>query len=326
MTPPTNIKAIQSELEHLNRRIADLEVRSAGLARDLDQYAQVLNRTHEGLMMLDVDQRIKAVNQTLLTLLGYEREEMAGRLPDAFFSRRTVGVFSASPNHLSFEAFFTPKQGEPIPFLFSRSTLRDPDGRVAGYAAFLIDLTELKAAQEELRESEERYRQLAMRDSLTGLYNTRHLYRQLDELTHQARTRGTVFSLIFMDMDNFKRVVDTYGHLNGSRALQEVADTIRSCLEPPEFGVAYGGDEFVVVLPGRETARARETAECIRSRMKATSYLSEAGFHVTLQASFGLATCPDDGDNRTVLLALADQAMFRVKTSGKDGIGVGSNP
>jgi diguanylate cyclase (GGDEF)-like protein len=144
----------------------------------------------------------------------------------------------------------------------------------------------------------------------------------LDDLIEENMITKKPFSLLFMDMDNFKRVVDTYGHLNGSQALKEVAVTIKSCLRAPCFGVAYGGDEFVIVLPGFNKQQATEKAEQIRSQMKQTTYLTKAGHNVHLGASFGLATFPEDTDNRTGLLALADQAMFRIKQTGKDSIGV----
>jgi diguanylate cyclase (GGDEF)-like protein len=169
-------------------------------------------------------------------------------------------------------------------------------------------------------ENMKRYRRIhnmAIRDDLTGLYNTRYLYTALSDLV--ARN-DRPFSLIFMDMDNFKRVVDTYGHLKGSQALQEVARTIRSCLEEPAFGVAYGGDEFVVVLQGYDKDRALDKAEEIRSRMKDTLYLTAHGHQARLRASFGIATCPEDAGNVSGLLALADRAMFRVKEEGKDAV------
>jgi diguanylate cyclase (GGDEF)-like protein len=125
-----------------------------------------------------------------------------------------------------------------------------------------------------------------------------------------------------MDMDNFKRVVDTYGHLNGSQALKEVALTIKKCLRQPCFGVAYGGDEFVVVLPGFSKEQATHKAEEIRAKMKRSTYLAGAGQNVRLAASFGIATFPEDSDTRSGLLALADKAMFQIKQTCKDSIGV----
>jgi diguanylate cyclase (GGDEF)-like protein len=208
------------------------------------------------------------------------------------FGGRTVGVIEVvNPRNL---------EGDPLPLL----------SIIADYAAIAV-------------ENMRRYREiqnLAIHDDLTGLYNTRHLYRVLGHLVRTAEETKDPFSLIFMDIDHFKRVVDTYGHLKGSQAIQEVARTIRECLTEPAFGVAYGGDEFVAVLQGSDKAQALKKAEEIRSRMKQTVYLSNHGHQVSLSASFGIATFPEDAGDVTGLLALADRAMFDVKEKGKDAI------
>jgi diguanylate cyclase (GGDEF)-like protein len=103
-----------------------------------------------------------------------------------------------------------------------------------------------------------------------------------------------------------------------------VAGTIKKCLMKPSFGVAYGGDEFVVVLPGAAKDQAKGKAEEIRARMKLTHYLARERHNVRLSASFGIATFPDDTDSRTGLLALADKAMFHIKQTCKDSIGITS--
>jgi diguanylate cyclase (GGDEF)-like protein len=162
---------------------------------------------------------------------------------------------------------------------------------------------------------------LSLLDDLTGLYNTRYLYQALDKIIAESRLSEAPISLIFMDMDDFKHVVDTHGHLNGSQALREVARTIRSLIKKPCFGVAYGGDEFVVVLPGFEKNRAKSKVEAIRAKMRRTTYLTESGLAVRLSASFGLASYPEDAQNIIGLLGLADKALFRVKQTGKGFIG-----
>ena len=123
-----------------------------------------------------------------------------------------------------------------------------------------------------------------------------------------------------MDIDNFKQVVDTNGHLNASKTLREIAATIKSTLPEPAYGVAYGGDEFVVVLPGFDKQQALLLAETIRLRIKESTYLKSSNLQVHVSASLGIATFPDDADNLTDLLARADQAMFSVKEGGKDSI------
>jgi diguanylate cyclase (GGDEF)-like protein len=178
----------------------------------------------------------------------------------------------------------------------------------------------LKKTQKALRKSEKKFREQAIHDNLTGLYNTRYLYKALSELIAKSAATSRPFSLIFMDIDNFKHVVDTHGHLNASRALQEIAATIKSTLQEPAYGVAYGGDEFVVILPGFNKIQALNMAEFMRSRIKETVYLQKAGLKVYLSASFGVSTYPRDASTLADLLALADQAMFNVKERGKDSV------
>jgi diguanylate cyclase (GGDEF)-like protein len=129
-------------------------------------------------------------------------------------------------------------------------------------------------------------------DNLTGLYNTRYLYQALEGLVAASAPDGSPFSVLFIDLDHFKRVVDRRGHLNGSRAIQEVAATIRSCLAPPAWAVAYAGDEFVVVLPGFSRVAALEKAVEIRTTIRQTAYLATTEQPIRLAASFGVATYP----------------------------------
>ena len=144
----------------------------------------------------------------------------------------------------------------------------------------------------------------------------------METLLAESAAAAVPFSLLFLDIDNFKRVVDTNGHLNGTRTLQEVAALIRQCVSAPAFGVSYGGDEFVVVLPGLGKRQALDTAEEMRRTLSQTQFLANRGLQVHIEASFGVATYPEDATDRTGLLALADQAMFDVKSRGKNAVGV----
>ncbi len=434
--------------EFLVQQVDSLKKELDDCRKAQNKYYQMLESTSEGFMLLDFDFSITEVNKALLRISGYRLSDFLGYKIDKFYDKRSVNFYSASRNHLSFEALFRASTGREIPMLFSRSTLKDDEGRTNGYMFFLADLTELKATQEELKKAEQRYRSmyqnavqgmfqsrlsgelirvnpsyasilgydspgellaikegpdkfyfdpedrlkmlravkkkgsvvnhdlqlkrkdgkpvwilanirliddgrgnqmlegilvdntkrkvlerelrrdrqkfrnLANHDNLTGLFNTRYLYKALDELIEDSRQTNLPFSLVFMDMDNFKHVVDTYGHLNGSQALKEVAHTIKACIRKPCFGVAYGGDEFVVVLPGFSNEQAYKKVEEIRAEMKQSLYLTQKRHNVCLKASFGIATFPTDSSTRNGLLALADKAMFRIKLTGKDSIGI----
>ncbi len=179
----------------------------------------------------------------------------------------------------------------------------------------------LKRTRKALEKSEKKFREQAVHDDLTGLYNTRYLYKTLSRLISGNQAGSGLFSLIFMDIDDFKTVVDTHGHLNASRAIQEVAATVQKAVAEPAFCVAYGGDEFVIVLPEMAKKAAVEIADNIRIRIGKTPYLTGVGLRVFITSSFGVSTFPDDAAGLTEILALADRAMFKVKKQGKNSVG-----
>lgn len=162
--------------------------------------------------------------------------------------------------------------------------------------------------------------EMALQDNLTGLYNQRHLFQSLKKLIAHHRKNGGCLSLIFADMDDFKEVVDRLGHLYGSRVLSEAARRIQGQIEKPAFAVAYGGDEFVIVLPDCDRRKATKVALRLRDAIRREPFLLQWEKRERLTASFGVAAFPDDADDCTALLALADKYMFSVKSAGKDHV------
>jgi diguanylate cyclase (GGDEF)-like protein len=172
-------------------------------------------------------------------------------------------------------------------------------------------------------ENMKRYTQihdLSIRDNLTGMYNTRYLYQTLTAMISERSASRAPVSLIFMDVDNFKQVVDTYGHLKGSQVLHEIAGTLLDSIQEPAFGVAYAGDEFVVVFPDMTKGAAFQKAEDIRMRINETQYLFNFEHNIHVSVSIGLASFPEDAGDIRELLALADGALFQIKASGKNGV------
>lgn len=163
-------------------------------------------------------------------------------------------------------------------------------------------------------------RRLSITDEYTGLYNARHLYGVLEEIIQKAREEKSSIAVAFADIDNFKKLVDKYGHLLGSQILKEIAATIEDCLSPTDIVFKYGGDEYVLVLPGRSRTEARQVIETIRSGIAGATYLQSEGVPALVSASFGVAIFPEDGTTARELLLAADRLLYQVKNTTKDGL------
>jgi diguanylate cyclase (GGDEF)-like protein len=153
--------------------------------------------------------------------------------------------------------------------------------------------------------------ELTITDDVTGLFNARHLYTMLEE--HVARRQ--VFSLMFIDLDRFKSVNDTHGHLVGSRLLAEVGGLMKRCLGPNNSAFRYGGDEFVALLPGMGKAAATGTTMALWNELRSARFLEGAGLSLHLSGSFGLATFPEDGNTVATILRSADTMMYEAKVA-----------
>ncbi len=166
----------------------------------------------------------------------------------------------------------------------------------------------------------QRVEDLTVVDEHTGLFNARHLHAVLPAEVDRARRYGHPLSLIFFDLDHFKKVNDRHGHQAGSAILRECGEVLRQGLRTADVPIRYGGDEFVCLLPETSPDQAFACAERIRGLIKERVFLQAEGEGVRLTASFGVATFPDQGKTAEELLREADQAMYRVKGGSRDGV------
>ncbi len=291
------------------------------------------------ILIADDNQGLVRLLGTLLTEAGYQvhavssADEALEVLP--MVKPDLILLDVDMPGESAFHACRTIKQDPrtsdiPVLFVTSRRSQRDiitgfraggqdyvskpytPEELLARIQTHLA----LRQAQKKLKASEARYRELSIRDDLTNFYNTRYLYQTLQGQLDMHRSRP--LSVIFMDIDDFKTVVDTYGHLNGSRTIAELADVVRSVLPDGCYGVSYGGDEFVIVLAGHDRRQGLQVAETIRRAIEQTKFLASRDLAIHITVTCGVATFPDDAQTLTGLLGCADQALFAGKARGKN--------
>jgi len=172
MTSVTSYENLVQQVESLKQELAQCRDAEEISRENELKYQRVLESSSEGFMLLNRQQRITEVNDALMKVSGYRRQDFLFEPLETFYDKATVGFYSASRDHLSFEASFRSRDGRMIPMLFSRSTLKDDAGGLTGYMYFLTDLTELKATQQELTKAEQRYRSM-YENAVQGMFQSR---------------------------------------------------------------------------------------------------------------------------------------------------------
>jgi diguanylate cyclase (GGDEF)-like protein len=191
-------------------------------------------------------------------------------------------------------------------------------GQMTDYTiAFLHILADHAAIAIENARDVARIQQLTITDDTTGLFNVRHLYDVLGRELERFRAVGVPISLAFLDLDHFKLVNDAYGHLVGSELLARAGQRLQELSRKQDYCFRYGGDEFVILMPGTGPQAALAQAKELHRALMDTHFLMKNGLNLRVSASVGLATAPDDGATLHAVIGVADTRMYAVKNHGR---------
>jgi diguanylate cyclase (GGDEF)-like protein/PAS domain S-box-containing protein len=285
-------------------RRAELAVRESE-----ERLAKFMHASAEGIVF-HKDGFITDANPPLLALLGYTLDEMMGRKTLEFIAAdhiAKVAAVIASGQETAYESVALHKDGTRIPVEFIVRTMVYRDERLR--MTIVRDVRDREAART-------RIEYLAHHDALTGLPNRAAFMEQLELALVAARAHGGRLALLFIDLDEFKRVNDSLGHLAGDELLQQVGARITGTLRTTDLVARFGGDEFMVLLPG-----APDDAELHDVALKLLAAVAQPvpieGRQMRVTPSIGVAVFPRDGEGAHDLIKNADAAMYQAKSRGR---------
>jgi diguanylate cyclase (GGDEF)-like protein/PAS domain S-box-containing protein len=297
-------------------------------------YRLLAENARDVIWTVDMDMRLTYVSPSVTRLLGFTEEEAMARTMQQAFTpevfEKTMQIFAEemaieSEGHgdparsRMLELDLVRKDGNTVTVEGNFCFLRDPTGKVIGMLSILRDITDRKRAEESLRDSENRYRELSIIDDLTQLYNSRHFYHQLTIEIDRADRYKQPLTLLLLDLDDFKAFNDAYGHIEGDQVLLRLGQVVKRQLRQIDSAYRYGGEEFTILLPMTTNVDGAVTAERIRTEFKKEYFspVPSQDVHVTL--SIGLAQYKPKEDMKA-LVHRVDQLMYQGKKNGKDRV------
>lgn len=337
-------------LIRLLRAEGEEAVIAAKLTESEARYRMLAENSHDVIWTLDIaSRRYTYVSPSITDMCGYAPDEVVGRALDCHLTPesaervtrdvdqrlRRIAAGDKNASVVVNELEQICKNGDVISTEIVSTYLLDADGVAHTVLGITRNVSERKAAELALHETNRQLharieeigrlqvalQELAVRDSLTGLYNRRYLDETLDREVSRARREGNPLSLVMLDIDYFKRVNDTYGHQVGDEALRMLATTLLADIRAEDVACRYGGEEFLILLPNMPLETAIQRAQAWRQSVEELS-VTMGNFNINFTVSLGVAAYPEHGKTPDDLTRCADQALYRAKNEGRNRVSV----
>lgn len=288
---------------------------------------QVIGNLPMAACVIDADGYLRLVNHALCEFFGYAegallnahfRKLLPARHHEAAEARHSASFSKPLEPRRAVEVLLS--DGSPRTVLIEDTMSRDEDGRPQRIA-FLVDITERRNLERRLEEKNRRLEYLATRDALTGLHNRRYGLDLLKQALERSRRYGEKVAVVMLDLDHFKAINDQYGHPVGDAVLTEFSRFVAGSLRTSDTLIRWGGEEFLVILPGIDRFAAQSTVERVLAQLREHT-LSAAALHISFSAGVsehGHQTCQG-------LLEEIDQALYGAKAAGRGCVSVAAVP
>ena len=281
-------------------------------------------QSHEAIVVTDTNGILLRVNNAFNQITGYGTEEVVGRHPYFLSATDQESGFIApliqtliTDNQWQGEILSRRKNGDVFPAWLTVTGVRDEQDRLLNYVAIFSDISEQKAAEREIHE-------LAFYDPLTGLPNRRLLLDRLKQEIAAAKRQQCFGALFFLDLDHFKTLNDSRGHQVGDELLVQVAQRLKSIIRDEDTACRLGGDEFIVMVPGRHAELPQATNHAAMLAEKILHTINQPftvrGSEHHFSTSIGVTLFPEVADQPEAVIQQADTAMYRAKESGRNSI------
>jgi len=295
------------------REIARREHLRQAIEKSEEKYKTILESIEEGYFEVDLSGHVTFFNSSMLKMIGYTGDELIGMGYRSFMSSRTATrvfraynrAFRTGQLPIPFDWELVRKDGERLYVETSLSFIRDANDNIVGFRGIARDVSPRKKIEKELL-------YLASHDHLTGLYNRGALFEKLRETIAYAKRFRQRCALLFLDLDNFKTVNDTWGHETGDRVLKEAAFRLTGLLRETDYVCRHGGDEFTIILSNSKNMNPPKVAQKVIDTIGRPFPVGNNEIGV-ITTSIGISVYPDDSDVMEDLVRYADKAMYRAK-------------